>query len=85
MREMILSSFEKLVWALVIIIMLGAVLGGIGTMLSPAEGGFFVGLLILIGGLIYAVIIGGVMFLFIGIHENTKRTAEALERINTLG
>lgn len=85
MRQLIIDSFEKLVWALIVLIIIGAVIGGIGMMFSPVGPGFIGGLLLIIGGILYAIVIGGMMFLFIGIHENTKKTVEQLERITKFG
>lgn len=85
MRQLIINSFEKLIWALIGIVMLGAVIGGLGAMFAPMGPGFLPGLLIIIGGILYAILIGGMLFMVIGIHDNTKRTAEALERMGALG
>ncbi|UPH72343.1 hypothetical protein LGT41_0005880 [Abyssibius alkaniclasticus] len=79
MKDMIIKSLELLVWLMVILIVLGA-LGGGAAMMGNPMGGFLMGLGIMIGGVLYAIIFGGIMFLVIGIHDNTKRTAEALER-----
>lgn len=80
MRDTLIGLFEKLVAALVVILLLGVIIGGIATMFSPA-GGFFQGLLILVAGALYVILIGGSMYLFLGIHDNTKRTAAAVEAL----
>ncbi len=85
MRQFILGSFEKLVWLLVFILLIGSVIGGLGTMFSGSGPGILVGLAVMIGGVIYAIVIGGILLLFVGIHDNTKRSAEALERMSKLG
>jgi len=36
---------------------------------------------VLIFGGLYVVLMGGMMYLFLGIYDNTKRTAEATERM----
>jgi hypothetical protein len=76
MRELLINSLDKLIVLLVALIVLIAVVGGFVAM---AQQGFLAGLAIIIGGGIYAIIFGGMMFLVIGIHANTKRTAELLE------
>ncbi|MEX0970490.1 MAG: hypothetical protein WD046_08625 [Paracoccaceae bacterium] len=79
MKNMIIKSLEILVWLMVILIVIGSLAGGAMIMGNPM-GGFLQGLGIMVGGVLYAIIFGGIMFLIIGIHDNTKRTAEALER-----
>jgi len=79
MKNMIIKSLEMLVWLMVIVIVLGALAGGFMMMGNP-QGGVLVGLAVIVGGFLYAIIFSGMMFLLIGIHHNTKRTAEALER-----
>ncbi|MCE6951196.1 hypothetical protein LAZ40_07415 [Cereibacter sphaeroides] len=76
MRDFLISTYDKLVMTLVILIAVGAVIGAIGMM---SEAGVFAGLLFLLSGLLSAVIFGGSMFLLIGIYENSKRIAALLE------
>ena len=38
------------------------------------------GLLILVGGAVYTILTGGMLYLFLGIYQNTKKTAEALQQ-----
>jgi hypothetical protein len=45
-----------------------------------AGGGILAGLAILVVGSIYVVFMGGLMYLGLGIYQNTKRAADALER-----
>lgn len=40
-----------------------------------------VGLGILIGGALYVVLVGGFLYMGVGIYQNTKRTAEAVEKL----
>ena len=53
----------------------GAILGPAGT----SFGGNGAGIVILIGGLIYLAFIAGFLYLGVGIYDNTRRSAEALE------
>lgn len=78
MRQTIINSLETLVWALMALIMLFALFGGLTTMFTRS---FFMGLAFLVGGALYAIVLGGMIFIFIGIHDNTRRTAEAVERM----
>jgi hypothetical protein len=44
-------------------------------------GGPLMGLFVLIAGAVYLVLVGGFMYLGLGIYQNTKRTAEAVEKL----
>lgn len=79
MRQTFISLLDKLVILIVALILIGAFFAGIAAMFQG--GGFFAGIGIWIGGAVYAVLMGGMLFLFLGIHENTKRTAEAVEKL----
>lgn len=79
MRQTFISLLDKLVILIVALILIGAFFAGIFAMFQG--GGFFAGIGIWIGGAVYAVLVGGMLFLFLGIHENTKRTAEAVEKL----
>ncbi len=50
---------------------------GIGTM----GGGPMSGLMILVGGFVYLIFVGGFLYLGLGIYHNTRRTAEAMEKL----
>ncbi|WGH79514.1 hypothetical protein [Jannaschia ovalis] len=79
MRDFFIRALDRIV-GLVVILGAVAVLGGAAATLVSAEGGLFPALLILVGGSFYLLVAGGLLYLFLGIHENTRRTAEALER-----
>ena len=76
MRQAIINSLDILIWVLGALIALGGVIGGIATLAQ----GQIMGLAFIVGGLLYAVVFMGMFFLIIGIHNNTKRTADAIER-----
>jgi hypothetical protein len=89
MRDFFINSLEMLVSVIVILLIL-AVLGTAaaaafgGGMMGPdgmGGGGPLAGLAILIGGGFYVVIVGGFLYMGIGIYQNTKRSAEALEKL----
>jgi hypothetical protein len=77
MRQAIINSLDILIWVLGALIALAGVIAGIVALAQ----GQVMGLAILVGGLLYAVVFMGMFFLIIGIHNNTKRTAEAVEKL----
>ncbi|MEL6960154.1 MAG: hypothetical protein AAGL89_14505 [Pseudomonadota bacterium] len=82
MRDFFINSLEMIVNIVVILLIIGVVVATIATWMSPAYagGGFLQGLLILVGGAVYTILTGGMLYLFLGIYQNTKKTAEALEQ-----
>ncbi|MDQ2065773.1 hypothetical protein Q9295_05275 [Xinfangfangia sp. CPCC 101601] len=80
MRDFFINWSEKLIGVFVGLMVLAVVIAGFGMMFAP-QGGFFQGLLVLVGGLIYAVIMGGMLYLFFGIYRNTQQTNVLLEQI----
>lgn len=91
MRDFFINSLEVLVSVIVVLLGLGvlaaaaaAAFGGGG--MGPGGmggGGPLAGLAILIGGGLYVIIVGGFLYMGIGIYQNTKRSAEALEKLLT--
>ncbi|MCU0912675.1 MAG: hypothetical protein MUE98_15505 [Rhodobacteraceae bacterium] len=91
MRDFFISAFETLVGVLVVLLAIGVViaaiavaLGGGGAGMGPgmgAAGGPLAGLAVLIVGAIYVILVGGALYLGLGIYQNTRRTAELLERM----
>ncbi|MDR0808171.1 MAG: hypothetical protein LBE86_03440 [Gemmobacter sp.] len=80
MRDFFINWSEKLVTAFVALMVIAVAIAGFFTMFSPA-GGFLQGLAVLIGGGLYAVIMGGMLYLFFGIFRNTQRTNQLLEEL----
>lgn len=78
MRQLIISSLDMLIWLFAGLIALGGVIVGF---MAMGQGMVLQGLGIVIGGLLYAIIFAGMFFLIIGIHNNTKRTADAVEKL----
>lgn len=78
MRQTIINSLDVLIWVLGILIALAGVIAGIAALAQ----GQLVGLAMIVGGLLYAVVFMGMFFLVIGIHNNTKRTADAVEKMS---
>ncbi len=83
MRNFFISSLEMVINIVVVVMAIGVVIGAVAVMLTPAYmgGGFFRGLMVLLGGGVYVLIMGGVLYLGLGIHANTKRTADLLEEM----
>ena len=92
MRDFFINGFEILVGVIVVLLIIavlgaaGAVaFGGGGTFIQgmPMQGGILAGVAILVAGLLYVVFLGGLMYLGLGIYQNTKKSAAALERMAT--
>lgn len=83
MRDFFIQALDKLVGVFVVILAIVVVLGALTAMFSgmgPMGGGFFGGLLFLLFGGLWVVLIGGGMYLGLGIYHNTRRMAEVMER-----
>lgn len=78
MRDFFIGSFEKIVSLIVIILAAVVVIGGIGAMFNQ---GFLAGIGVLIVGGLYVIMVGGMLYLALGIYHNTKRTADAVEKL----
>lgn len=90
MRDFFIRSLEVLINILMVVLILGVILVSIAAMAGmgnfrvagmDAGGGVLMGLAILIGGSLYIILIGGFMYLGLGIYQNTRRAADALERM----
>lgn len=78
MRSLIINSLDFLVWLMAgLVAIAGLVAGGMALANGQVQG-----LAIMIGAVLYAIIFAGMFFIVIGIHENTKRTAAAVERLS---
>ena len=87
MRDFFINAFEKLVAVIVVLmcifVVIAAAAVSFGAGMGPGGqgGGILQGLMVLIVGAIYVVFLGGAMYLGLGIYQNTKRTADLLERM----
>jgi hypothetical protein len=93
MRDFFINSLEILVGVFVVLIGLAVLAfaamaafgGGMGpgAAMGPMGGasGPLAAVGILIGGALYVIFVGGFMYMGIGIYQNTKRSAEALEKL----
>ncbi len=85
MRDFFIRGFEMIVNVLVVSMLAGVVgLAGYAafsgqTVINGMEG-WLAALIILAGGGVYVVIVAGLLYLGLGIYQNTKRTADLLER-----
>jgi len=80
MRDFFIRSFEMIVSAIVILAAIGVFIGGLVVMFN-AQGGFVQGLVVWIVGAVYVLFLGGAMYLGLGIYQNTKRTADAIDAL----
>jgi len=80
MRDFFINSFEKLVAVIVVLMCIGVIVVAIS---AAFQAGGMLGILsflgILIGGAIYVILMGGFMYLGLGIYHNTKRMADAMD------
>ncbi len=94
MRDFFIRGMEVLVNIVMVILMIAlvAISAGLAFNAVPIEQGMagsplgmvrgpVAGLLVLVGGGIYLIFVGGFIYLGLGIYQNTRRTAEALERM----
>lgn len=85
MRNFFIKGLEVIVNVIAVLGLVGIVFAAGAAMFAPdpnaAIPGLVLALLILFGGLIYLTLILGFLYMAIGIHANTKRTAELLERL----
>jgi len=77
MREFVIKSLDVLVWIVAMVI----VIVGVGAGFMALGQGQSVGLAFIIGGPIYAIVFAGAFFILIGTYNNTKRTADAIEKL----
>ena len=86
MRDFFINTFEILVGVIIVLLSLGVLIGaGVATFrFGAGPGGFsgpIAGIAILVGGAIYVIFLGGLMYMGLGIYQNTKRTAAAVEKL----
>ena len=82
MRDFFINLLEKLINVLVIVLLIGVLVGTVATLMVPSQSGIpsaLVAVGVLIGGLLYVTLMAGFMYLGLGIYQNTRRTAAAME------
>lgn len=80
MRDFFISAFEKLVGVIVVLMSLAVLSAAVLVFFDNNNAGPLMALGVVIVGALYVVVTAGMLYLFLGIHNNTKRAAEALER-----
>lgn len=81
MRDFFILWMERIINVVIVLGAIGVLIGGLTVMFS-AQGGFLHGLMAWLFGAIYLIVMGGMVYLGLGIYNNTKRTAEAVERLS---
>ncbi|MFV0292330.1 MAG: hypothetical protein ACK5II_03560 [Paracoccus sp. (in: a-proteobacteria)] len=82
MRDFFINWAEKLLTVLIVLLMIGVVLTAIGVMFTGQQpGGFLAGLLVLVLGPLYVIILGGAMYVSFGIFRNTQETNRLLAEL----
>lgn len=86
MRDFFIGVLDKLISVFVVLGVIGVVVAALAALFAPgmgtpAGGGIFGFLMILIGGGLYIAFVAGFMYLGLGIYHNTRRTAEATEKM----
>jgi high-affinity nickel permease len=86
MRDFFIRALEMVINVVVVIAAIGIVVGAVVTMIGGPmlheQGGLsgvLAGLLVLVVGFLNLTLMAGFVYLGLGIYQNTKRTAEALE------
>ena len=80
MRNFFIKSFEFVASIIVALGFLILIVGTVAVAQSP-EGGIARAIGVLFGGFVYLALLVGSIYLVIGIHDNTKRTALAVEEL----
>ena len=86
MRDFFIGVLDKLISLFVVLGLLAVVIFALVALFAPgmgapAGGGVLGFLFVLIGGGLYVAFVAGFMFLGLGIYHNTRRTAEATEKM----
>jgi len=80
MRDFFINTLDKLIAVIIVVAAIAVVVGALSSMVTQ---GFLAGLVLLVLGGLYVLMMGGMLYLFLGIYYNTKRTAEAVERMGS--
>ena len=80
MRNFFIKSFEAIASIIVVIGVVAIIAGAVSVSQLP-QGGIARAIGVLIGGFVYLCLIAGGIYIAIGIHDNTRRTAAAVEEL----
>ena len=78
MRDFFIEALDKLIGVIIVILALAVLVAAIGVTVQ-GQHPILAGLVVLSVGAVYVMLIGGMLYLFLGIYYNTKRTADILE------
>lgn len=87
MRDWFINAFEVLVGILVALMSLGVLVAAAAVAFGGKQigqsgiGGPAAAIGILVAGGIYVIVVGGLMYLGLGIYQNTKKTAAMIENL----
>lgn len=81
MRDFFIRGMEMIINVVVVLGIIAIVIGAIATANSPYGGGALQGLAVFLGGTLSLIMMAGGIYLALGIYSNTRRTAEAVERL----
>ncbi|MEM9757038.1 MAG: hypothetical protein AAF914_13630 [Pseudomonadota bacterium] len=81
MRNFFINSMNIVVPIFVVLGVIGILVTAIGAFISGEQFAAGAGILILIFGPLYLLLLFGLVYLQMGIQANTKRTAELLEQL----
>jgi hypothetical protein len=84
MRDFFVNSLEKLIGVIVVFLCIGVVGFAASVSFGSSSGvptNPWIGLVVLIGGAMYVILVGGFLYMGVGIYQNTKRTADAIEKL----
>ena len=80
MRDFFILWMERIINVLIVLGAIAVLVGGGAALFGP-QGGIMRALAVWVGGAIYLIMFGGAIYLALGIYNNTRRTAEAVERM----
>ena len=80
MRNFFIKSFEAIASIIVVIGVVAIIAGAVSVSQLP-QGGIARAIGVLIGGFVYLSLLVGGIYLVIGIHDTTRRTAAAVEEL----
>lgn len=80
MRDLFINALDKLVGVIVVLSAVAIVISALMVAVSGQGGGILPAIGVLIFGTLYLILIGGGMYLGLGIYHNTRRMADAMDR-----
>ncbi|MEM8592643.1 MAG: hypothetical protein AAGF13_08965 [Pseudomonadota bacterium] len=84
MKKFFIGSLEIIVGILVVLGIVVTCFGAFFVSQDPT-GGMAAGIGVLVAGFIYITMFAGAFYLLLGVYDNTKKTAEILDRLSSQG